>query len=88
MFEPSESLYLQLNITDMEDKEYTVTEYILNRQNGSLYDEWVKMGCQDPNSDMEYRFLEYKSVPAIHKSKLTAKDGILTLCPQLSLLEV
>lgn len=88
MFEPSESLYLELELQDMENKEYSLTEYILNRYHGSLYDAWIEMGSEDPVTSMEQDFLKARSVPALRKSKVTAKNGTLTLRPQLELLEV
>lgn len=88
MFEPSESLYLELELQNMEDKEYLLTEYILNRRHGSLYDAWIEMGAEIPVSDMEHNFLEARSIPALRKSKVTAKNGTLVLRPQLELLEV
>lgn len=88
MFEPSESLYLELELHDMEDREYSLTEYILNRNHGSLYDAWIEMGTESPVTDMERGFLEAQSMPALRKSKVTAKNGTLLLRPQLELLEV
>ncbi|MCM1064490.1 MAG: helix-turn-helix domain-containing protein [Eubacterium sp.] len=88
MFEPSESLYLELELQDVEDKEYSLTEYILNRHHGSLYDAWIEMGIGSPASDMERGFLEARSVPTLKKSRVTAKNGTLILRPQLELLEV
>jgi xylan 1,4-beta-xylosidase len=88
MFEPSETLELHLQIHDMEDKEYMVTEYIVNRNAGSLYDAWVDMGCIDPQTEQEAEFLRAKSVPSIRKYKKAASDGTLTLHPRLDLLEI
>lgn len=72
----------------MEDKEYLLTEYILNRHHGSLYDAWIEMGAENPVTDTERGFLAARSVPALKKSKVTAKNGTLVLKPQLELLEV
>jgi xylan 1,4-beta-xylosidase len=88
MFEPSEMLNLHLKIHDMENKEYTLTEYVVNRESGSLYDTWAAMGCMDPQSETERVILAAKSVPSIHKSKLSAQDNTLSLNLQLALLEV
>jgi xylan 1,4-beta-xylosidase len=88
MFEPSETLELHLQIHDLEDKEYRITETIVNRTAGSLYDAWVEMGCIDPQTDWEVEFLRAKSVPSIRKYKKAAQDGTLTLQPRLDLLEV
>jgi xylan 1,4-beta-xylosidase len=88
MFEPSETLELNLQIHDMENKEYMVTEYVLNRESGSLYDAWVKMGCIDPQSEQEMKLLGFKSIPSILKSKKAASEGTLTLRLRLDLLEV
>ena len=57
MFEPSESLYLELELQNMEDRQYILTEYILNRHHGSLYDAWIEMGSETPVSDTERGFL-------------------------------
>lgn len=88
MFEPSESLFMELKIEDMEDREYMLTECTLSRKCGSLYDAWVDMGCLNPMNNTERFFLEAKSVPSLRKSKLTASDGTLTLQIRLELLEV
>lgn len=88
MFEPSESLYLQLEIKDIEDREYTLSEYIINRQHGSIFDTLIESGSEIPDPDMGINFLEGESMPAYRQSKIIAHDGTLTLCPQLDLLEV
>lgn len=88
MFEPSESLCLQLEITGLADGEHEMTEYTLNRKNGSLYDTWADWGVGTPSSNAERTYLKAKSVPFLHKSKTTVKNGTLNLFSELSLLEV
>jgi beta-xylosidase len=88
MFEPTESLDLQIRLLQMEDREYQLTEYSVNRKAGSLYDAWVSMGCMDPENEVEGYFLAAKSAPSVHKSKLAAQDGALLLHLSMELLEV
>lgn len=88
MFEPTDSIALEITISDMADREYDVSEFYINRMSGSLYDAWVNSGCLDPVSSEELCSLGAQSTPAFHKSKITVSSGKLKLHTTLDLLEV
>ncbi len=88
MFEPSQIFDLKIELQNAADKTYSVREYQLNRNSGSLFDAWKDMGCIDPENKEELDFLKSKSVPALRKYRLSPKDDTLTLDLHMELLEV
>lgn len=88
MFSPTEKLNLSLTIHDTSAFRYLVSEYILNRNSGSLFDIWERMGAIDPASREELNLLKARSVPDVHRYYIQSSNHTLTLNPQLEMLEV
>ncbi len=88
MFEPAQQKNLSLTIRDMDAPKYLVREYTVNRNCGSLFDMWVKMGSIDPKSKYEQNLLEAKSTPDVHRYYAEPSDCTLTLNLQMEILEV
>ncbi|MFJ7975782.1 helix-turn-helix domain-containing protein [Peribacillus sp. NPDC096379] len=53
----------QVKIKGMEPGKYLVKQHILNRQHGSAYDQWVKMGAPSKLSLEDVEYLRSKSIP-------------------------
>jgi xylan 1,4-beta-xylosidase len=52
-------------VLNLEEGKYKITRYRLNRESGSSFDAWIKMGApEELNSDM-YAYLKSKEIPEI-----------------------
>jgi xylan 1,4-beta-xylosidase len=61
-------LDMDLLLTNAENGTYTLTEHILNRQSGSAFDEWVRMGAIALHTEEEVTTLKGRSLPMITKT--------------------
>ncbi|MDD7641217.1 MAG: helix-turn-helix domain-containing protein [bacterium] len=88
MFESVPSLSLKIQIDDLEDQTYSISERILNREYGSLFDIWATAGDINLHSTEECQYLERRCLPGLHKFKAAADNHSLTLQFTLEPLEV
>ncbi len=54
---------------------YKITRYYLNRENGSVYDEWVKIGAPENMTREEIKYLDGISRPNIKTKNILIEDG-------------
>ncbi len=78
----------QLTLTHMTHPRYIVTTHRLNRDHGSVFDNWMAFGSLTPASEKEIRYLREVSQPAITKYKAQANNGELKFTPELDPFEV
>jgi xylan 1,4-beta-xylosidase len=57
-----------LILVNSENGTYTLTEYVVNRENGSAFDEWVRMGAIPLTREEEINTLKGRSMPKISKT--------------------
>jgi xylan 1,4-beta-xylosidase len=69
----SKIIYLNLRLSKGK---YTVTTYILNDDNGCIYNEWLHMGSPKSLSKIEYNFLTCKECMRIKTSTIDTNDSI------------
>ena len=86
-FDMSRRLALSIPLTGMEDGRYVVREYFVNREYGSAYDLWVKMGAM-PLSTADSEVYSRTCVPGFHAQYLLCEGGRLTYSPTLEPLEI
>lgn len=55
--------------------EYKITRYKLNRNNGSVFDEWLKMGAPENMTKEEIEYLSGKAKPKMTIEYMKIKDG-------------
>ena len=68
---------------------FTVREYLVGREGGSLYDAWVRMGCPDPDRLQDRQLLSAASMPAMRQYKVQpSEDQLLQLHVHLQPLDV
>lgn len=67
----------QLELEEIAEGSYQITEKIVNRQYGSCYDKWIEMGALPINSQEEIDTLRDLSRPLIRKSKITSDNCVL-----------
>jgi len=63
-----------LVLAHAENGQYTLTEHILNRANGSAFDEWVQMGALPLTSEEEINTLKGRAMPKISKTSMEVNN--------------
>lgn len=71
------SLDLQFTLAQLDNGAYIITEQIVNREYGSAFDEWVRMGGFPLMTEEEVNILKGHSMPKIIKSCLQVTDSNL-----------
>ncbi len=86
-FDMSNRLQLQIRLTDLDNGNYCIKELFVNREHGSAYDIWLKMGAVplDP-SDVE--IIKGYCVPGMHKQYRLIDTGSYEYSPVLEPLEI
>lgn len=69
---------LSLQISDVKNGTYHIKEYLVNREHGSCYDEWVRMGGMPVNNKRDIKLLKQRSVPYLKQSKVGVKTEKIT----------
>lgn len=77
-----------LPLTGVDNREYTITENIINKDYGSAFDKWVELGAMPLETTEELEYLKAVSVPKITKRKITVDNNLLTLSVELQPHEV
>lgn len=57
---------------------YKVTRYKLNRENGSVFDEWINMGAPENMTEEEIKYLKGQAQPKMKVEFIDVLDGIYT----------
>jgi beta-xylosidase len=65
---------VDLTLTNAENGAYTVTEHVINRQSGSAFDEWVRMGASPLRTEEEINTLKGRSMPKISITNLDVNN--------------
>lgn len=66
-----------LRIQGVEEGEYQLTHYEIDRQHGSAYDAWADMGAPTDVDDYERAFLERKSYPGYRTEKFMVNKELI-----------
>lgn len=74
VFGNTHSMDIELTLEKVMHGSYHMREQIVNRNYGSCYDEWVRMGAEPLTSQEETDILKARSVPMLQKSTLTAQE--------------
>lgn len=67
-------LDVDILLTNAENGMYTLTEYVVNRQSGSAFDEWVRMGAASLMTEEEIDILKGRSMPKIYKTNMEVSN--------------
>ncbi|WMJ87321.1 GH39 family glycosyl hydrolase [Anaerocolumna sp. MB42-C2] len=71
------SMEADLVLTQIENGDYILTEQIVNRDYGSAFDEWVRMGALPLTSEEEINTLKGRSMPKINKMNIQISNNLL-----------
>lgn len=86
-FDMSRHLQFNLELLDLENGSYTIKEYFVNREHGSAYDLWIKMGAV-PLDQHDTDLLSGLCAPGFHKEYRLVEKETLTYSPLLEPLEI
>ncbi len=67
----------EISITNASNGKYVVSEYVVNREHGSAFDEWVRMGAMPLNNEEEINILKGRSMPLITKLQVEISNNYL-----------
>lgn len=86
-FDMSKNLSVSLQLTDIENGDYVVVEYFVNRHHGNAFDLWLQTGAA-PLRTKETEILRMQCVPGLYQSRLYAENHTLTYQAELEPLEI
>lgn len=67
-------LEVDFKLKDIANGNYILIEHIVNRESGSAFDEWVRMGALPLNTEEEIITLKGRSIPKITKMNLGVRN--------------
>ncbi|MGB4658130.1 MAG: hypothetical protein WBI07_02995, partial [Mobilitalea sp.] len=77
-----------ISLAELTNSEYVLTETIINRDHGSVFDKWVEIGALPLETLEDINYLKSISVPLIKKRKLSVENNYLTVSCELEPHEV
>lgn len=88
IFTDNDSLEVRLALRGLPDKKYLVRKQVIGPEQGSVLDEWMKLGTEIPSSVSDVVYLKTKSVPLRKNEEMTSKNGRLVLMETLKAHEI
>ena len=86
-FDMTNRLKVRIKLTDLEDGNYCIKELFVNREYGSAYDIWLKMGAV-PLDPGDVEIFKGYCVPGMHKEYRLIESGVYEYSPILDPLEI
>ncbi len=78
-----EACDFEFTISNVMNGGYILTEHVVNREHGSAFDEWVRMGAMPLATPEEINILKGRSMPLITKSELEVNNNFLNYYAEL-----
>ena len=82
-FVNSDSCDFEFTLTNTENGKYIMTEQIVNREHGSAFDEWVRMGALPLNAKEEIDILKGRSMPMANKAIISVDNNYINYYAEL-----
>ena len=79
---------VSLQLTDLPNGRYRMTESFINQKAGSSFDAWVKLGAPEAMTPYDLEYLKAASFPGRKLSEITVSDHLLIYQQVLEPLEV
>ena len=86
-FDTTKNLAVSLQLTDIENGNYIIKEYYVNRHHGNAFDLWLEMGAM-PHDPQDTDLLRGLCVPAFHQEYLQSDSHTLTYTAELEPFEI
>lgn len=87
-FVDASPMNVDIAMTNAENGMYTLTEYVVNRQSGSSFDEWIRMGGVSSMTEEEIDTLKGRSMPRIYKTDMEVNNKRINYYAKLEPLEI
>ncbi|MBQ8555825.1 MAG: helix-turn-helix domain-containing protein [Clostridia bacterium] len=87
-FGPYRKRAFDIRLSGIADGPWQAQEYILNRQHGSAFDQWVEMGAPEVLTQQETELLKHLSQPMLRRSVRVVQAGEMHIRTELEPLEV
>lgn len=82
-FPKPQTLKVVLPIINLFEKNYQLTETIVNQKYGSSFDKWIELGGIPLETEKDVEYLKAASIPKIQKKVLCTEDNTLTITAEL-----
>lgn len=79
IFDDNDTIKLNFQIKNIENGEYSVKKYSLNRNNGSILDEWIKMDFTYDINKNEINYLDDICKPRLSIKNCVVNEGVLNM---------
>jgi xylan 1,4-beta-xylosidase len=87
-FYNSKNIKYSLSLNNVPNGNYQLSETIVNRSYGSVFDQWIKMGAVELEKEEEIETLKNLSTPMIRKRYISVTDRLLEYQAELEPHEV
>ena len=82
-FPKPQILKVVLPIINLSEKNYQLTETIVNQRHGSSFDKWIELGGVPLETAKDVEYLKAASIPKIQKKVLCTEENTLTITAEL-----
>lgn len=82
-FSKPQILKVVLPIINLLEKNYQLTETIVNQKYGSSFDKWIELGGLPLETSKDIEYLKAASIPKIQKKILCSEDNSITITAEL-----
>lgn len=88
IFTDDDALEVRLTLRGIPDRKYLVRRQVIGPEQGSVLDEWIKLGTEIPSSVSDMAYLKARSVPFRKNEEITAEGGTLMVMETLKAHEI
>lgn len=83
LFENNETLNIRIKIDNIENGLYGIKSSLVNRDNGSIQDEWMRFNTEEELSLNEQGYLKRISTPRLLNNQIAVENNVLDFSVQL-----
>lgn len=87
-FDQAGDKQLEFQISNLEPGNYMITEQVVNRHHGSVFDQWLAMGGTELTRTEELEALGRLSSPMLYKKSISIEAGLLPYTANMEPLEI
>lgn len=79
LYEDLDAIHLQFEVRHVENGEYVIRIFYVNRENGSIQDIWKNMALLQNLSKGEIEYMRRSAMPKVEMRKIQVEDGTLRI---------
>lgn len=88
IFTDEDALEIRLSLSGVQNRSYLVRKQVIGPEEGSILDEWMKLGTDIPSSVSDVEYLKTQSVPLRKNEIITAENDKLIIMETLQAHEI